>query len=105
MAIVDRSGLPVSVCVQSATPYEVTLSISTLLQMVDLDSPQNLIGNNAYDFDRVDAELRFNGRNSLLRIAGTEGIRPGWTSAEAIPTKVENREAVCLVAELPASGR
>ncbi len=28
-----------------------------------------------------------------------------WASAEAIRTKVENREAVCLVAELPASGR
>jgi len=29
----------------------------------------------------------------------------GWTSAEAMPTKMENQEAVCLATELPASGR
>ncbi len=33
MAIADRSGLPICVCVESATPHEVTLAISTLLQM------------------------------------------------------------------------
>ena len=53
MAIADRSGLPISVCVESATPHEVTLAISTLLQMVVPDAPQNLIGDNAYDSDRL----------------------------------------------------
>ena len=38
-----------------------TLAISTLLQMVVPDAPQNLIGDNAYDSDRLDAELRFYG--------------------------------------------
>jgi hypothetical protein len=39
-------------------PYEVTLAMSTLLQMVVPDAPQNLIGDNAYHSDRLDAELR-----------------------------------------------
>jgi transposase len=61
MAVADRHGLPVSVCVESATPHEVTLATSTLLQMVVPDAPQNLIGDNAYDSDHLDAELKFFG--------------------------------------------
>ncbi len=61
MAVVDRHGLPVSVCVESATPHEVTLATSTLLQMVVPEAPQNLIGDNAYDSDHLDAELKFFG--------------------------------------------
>jgi hypothetical protein len=30
---------------------------------------------------------------------------PGWTSVETMPAKMENRETVRPVAELPASGR
>jgi transposase len=61
MAVADRNGLPVSVCVESATPHEVTLATSTLLQMVVPDAPRNLIGDNAYDSDRLDEELSFYG--------------------------------------------
>jgi transposase len=61
MLVADRNGLPVSVCAESATPHEVKLAMSTLLQMVVPDAPQNLIGDNAYDSDRLDAELRFYG--------------------------------------------
>ena len=61
MAVADRDELPVSVCAESATPHEVRLAMSTLLQMVVPDAPQNLIGDNAYDSDRLDAELRFYG--------------------------------------------
>ena len=57
MAVADRHGLPVSVCIESATPHEVTLATSTLLQMV----AKNLIGDNAYDSDYLDAELKFYG--------------------------------------------
>jgi hypothetical protein len=74
--------------------------------MVIPDAPPNLIGDNTYDSDHLDAELRFYG---IELIASTspepKEFDSGWTSAEAIPTKVENRAAVCLVAELPASGR
>ena len=61
MAVADRHGLPVSVCVESATPHEVTLATSPLLQMIVPDAPQNLIGDNAYESDHLDAELRFFG--------------------------------------------
>jgi len=61
MAIADRNGLPVSVCVESATPHEVTLAMSTLVQMVVPDAPQNLIGDNAYDSDRLDKQLKVYG--------------------------------------------
>ena len=58
MAVADRNGLPVSICTESATPHEVTLAMSALLRMAIPDAPQNLIGDNAYDSDRLDAELR-----------------------------------------------
>ena len=61
MAVADRNGLPVSVCAESATPHEVTQATSTLLRMVVPEAPQNLIGDNAYDSDRLDAELKFYG--------------------------------------------
>jgi hypothetical protein len=61
MAVADRNGLPVSVYVESATPHEVTRAMSTLLHLVVPDAPQNLVADNAYDSDRLDAELRFNG--------------------------------------------
>src|SRR5579864_2744115 len=58
MAVADRHGLPVAVCVESATPHEVKLATSTLVQMFVPEAPQNLIGDNAYDSDKLDAELR-----------------------------------------------
>jgi transposase len=58
MAVADRHGLPVAVSVESATPHEVKLAIPTLVQMVIPDAPQNLIGDNAYDSDKLDAQLR-----------------------------------------------
>ncbi len=61
MAVADRHGLPVSVCAESATPHEVRLTVSTLLQMVIPGAPQHLVGDNAYDSDHLDAELRVYG--------------------------------------------
>ena len=61
MAVADCHGLPVSICVESATPHEVKLATSTLVQMVIPDAPRNLIGDNAYDSDQLDAQLRHYG--------------------------------------------
>jgi transposase len=58
MAMADRSGLPVSIYIESATPHEVTLVQSTLVEMVISEAPANLVGDNAYDSDKLDAELR-----------------------------------------------
>jgi transposase len=58
MAVADRSGLPAAVSVESATPHEVKLAESTLVQTVIQEPPQNLIGDNAYDADKLDTRLR-----------------------------------------------
>jgi hypothetical protein len=47
MAVADRNGLPVSICVESARPHEVKLAVPTLVQMVISEAPRNLIGDNA----------------------------------------------------------
>jgi len=39
-------------------PHEVKLATSTLAQMIVPETPKNLIGDNAYDSDKLDAELR-----------------------------------------------
>jgi len=61
MAVADRHGLPVSVCVESSSPHEVTLATSTLVQMVIPDAPQSLIGDTAYDSDQLVTQLKFHG--------------------------------------------
>jgi transposase len=61
MAVADRHGLPVSICIESARPHEVKLATSTLVQMVVPDAPGHLIGDNAYDSDKLDAQLRHYG--------------------------------------------
>ena len=57
MAMADRSGLPVAVHVESASPHEVTLVQATLSEMTTHKAPENLIGDAAYDSDPLDAEL------------------------------------------------
>ena len=61
MAVADRHGLPASICIESATPHEVKLATSTLVQMVVPDAPEHLIRDNAYDSDKLDAQLRNDG--------------------------------------------
>ena len=56
-AVADRHGLPVAVHVESATPHEVKLAVPTLVEMVIPEAPQNLVGDNAYDSDKLDTEL------------------------------------------------
>jgi transposase len=57
MAIADRQGLPVAVHVESATPHEVRLVHATLAERFVRQLPERLIGDNAYESDRLDAEL------------------------------------------------
>ena len=61
MALADRSGLPVAVCIESASPHEVKLVESTLVEMVVPEAPQKLIGDNAYDSHKLDADLNSTG--------------------------------------------
>jgi hypothetical protein len=40
MAVADRNGLPVSMCIESATPHEVKLVVPTLVEMVIPEAPR-----------------------------------------------------------------
>ena len=57
MAIGDRHGLPVAIHVASASPHEVTLVDATLDARFLADLPERLIGDKAYDSDRLDEHL------------------------------------------------
>ncbi len=57
MAVADSAGLPVAVCAESATPHEVKLVQQTLAEMFVAEPLQRLIGDKAYDSDRLDQEL------------------------------------------------
>jgi transposase len=58
MAIADRSGLPVAAGIASASPHEVTLVEETLDNGFLADAPERLIGDRAYDSDRLDERLQ-----------------------------------------------
>ena len=58
MAVSDSHGLPVGLLIESASPHEVKLVDSTLVEMVIPDAPSNLVGDNAYDSDKLDIELK-----------------------------------------------
>ncbi len=57
MAIADRAGLPVAIHTAPASPHEVTLVKDTLEERFTEDAPQRLIGDRAYDSDKLDADL------------------------------------------------
>jgi transposase len=58
MAIADSHGLPVAVRITSASPNESTLVEDTLAQRHVAAVPRRLIGDKAYDSDRLDERLR-----------------------------------------------
>jgi len=61
MAIVDRHGLPLAVSTHAANHHDVTLvQLSFDFCMIDA-TPENLIGDRAYDSDRLHAQLREEG--------------------------------------------
>ena len=58
MAISDGHGLPIAVHVASASPHETKLVEPTIEQRFLAETPQRLIGDRAYDSDRLDAQMR-----------------------------------------------
>jgi transposase len=68
MGLADRHGLPLALRTESAAPAEVKLVTATLEARIVADVPQQLIGDKAYDSDRLDEQL--------LREYGTELIAP-----------------------------
>ena len=58
MAMADAHGLPIAVCITSASPHEVTLVEQTIDSSFLDVAPQRLIGDKAYDSDPLDNRLR-----------------------------------------------
>jgi len=78
MGIADRHGLPLALRTESASPAEVKLVTATLDARVVVDVPQRLIGDKAYDSDRLDEQL--------LQEYGTELIAPNKVNRR-VPTQ------------------
>lgn len=57
MAVADRSGFPLAVHIDSASPHEIKLVGETLAEVFTNELPARLIGDKAYDSDLLDAEL------------------------------------------------
>ena len=57
MVLVDARGLPVAVDTCSATPHESKLVQGLFDFMLTLEPPQRIIGDKAYDSDRLDEEM------------------------------------------------
>ena len=82
MAIADRSGLPLAICVESATPHEVTLVERTIDACLIDEEPEKLIGDKAYDSDRLDARLKER---------GVDLIAPNITRADRRRTRPQDK--------------
>ncbi len=67
MAIIDATGVILSISVHSASPHEVTLVEKTLEDRFLVPLPERLIGDKAYDSDKLD---------DVLMEQGTELIAP-----------------------------
>lgn len=57
MAVVDRTGLSVSIHAVSASPHEVARVESTFKVRFIEEKPRRLIGDKAYESDKLDALL------------------------------------------------
>ena len=57
MAVADAAGFPLALYVASASPHEVTLVEDTLERIFTNELPRRLIGDKAYDSDKLDAKL------------------------------------------------
>lgn len=68
MGIADGHGLPIALRTESASPAEVTLVEKTLDERIVAGVPERLIGDKAYDSDRLD--------ECLMQNYGTELIAP-----------------------------
>ncbi len=68
MGIADSHGLPVAIGTESAAPAEVTLVQRTVEERFVAEPPERLIGDKAYDSDKLDAQM--------IQEFGTEVISP-----------------------------
>jgi transposase len=82
MGLADSHGLPLALRAESASPAEVKLVEQTLQERILPDVPERLIGDKAYDSDRLDQQLLQNygiemiAPNKINRRVPTQDGRP-----------------------------
>ena len=79
MAIADVSGFPVAAHIESASPHEVKLVEATVDSSFTPDAPDKLIGDKAYDSDKLD--------QTLAKDRGIEMIAPHKVNRKKPPTQ------------------
>jgi hypothetical protein len=84
MAITDSSGLPIAACLASASPHEVKLVETVLASRFISSLPEKLIGDKAYDSDKLDTELLKKQRIEMIARTPDKTKNSGWTNAEAV---------------------
>ena len=76
MAMADRAGLPVALCIESASPHEVTLVEKLLDRRFLRKLPDRLIGDMAYDSDALDERLACRGIDMISPHRANRRRRP-----------------------------
>lgn len=101
----DRNGLPVAVCITSASPHEVTLVEETLDAMLIDEVPAVLIGDKAYDSDPLDERMRK--ERGIELVAPHKGNRTKAATQDGRPLRRYRRrwKIKCLFAWLQNSRR
>lgn len=61
MAVADGAGIPVAIHTAPANPHEITLVEATVAERFIEATPARLIGDRAYDSDRMDEQLASKG--------------------------------------------
>ena len=79
MAIADVSGFPVAAHIESASPHEVKLVEATIDSSFSPYAPDKIIGDKAYDSDKLD--------NCLEQERGIELIAPHKRNRKKAPTQ------------------
>ncbi len=85
MVIADAAGLPIAAYFESASPHEVKLAETALVTLFIAENPEKLIGDKAYDRDKLD--------NDLLKKQCVEDGRSPRTSATARSQKLRIAES------------
>ena len=83
MAITDAAGLPVAAHVESASPHEVKIVGATIDSSFTRYAPDKLVGDKAYDSDKLD--------NELLDERGVEMIAPHRRGRKKLPAQDGNK--------------
>jgi len=92
MGIADGHGLPLALRTESASPAEVKLVEQTLEERIVADVPERLIGDKAYDSDRLDRQLMENygiemiapNKQAMSGAVLSDTPRPAWIPASDI---------------------